>query len=169
MTAVSFLKIVLSLLDPLSLHINFSVCLFISTNTTGTLVGIGLNYRLHKEKLTPQWVFQYTDVVSSLTWFPLSLVAQLVKNPPAMRETWVGKTPWRRARLPIPVFCPGESHELYSPWGPKSQTWLGDFHFHQYFIVLAYRFCTYLVKLYLSTLSLRYCYKWYCLKFILNF
>ena len=25
-----------------------------------------------------------------------SLVAQLVKNPPAMWETWVGKVPWRR-------------------------------------------------------------------------
>ena len=26
-----------------------------------------------------------------------SLVVQMVKNPPAMRETWVGKIPWRRA------------------------------------------------------------------------
>ena len=37
-----------------------------------------------------------------------SLVAQLVKNLPAMQETqfdfWIGKTPWRRDRLPIPVF-----------------------------------------------------------------
>ena len=37
-----------------------------------------------------------------------SLIAQLVKNPPAMQETrfnsWVGKTCWRRDRLPIPVF-----------------------------------------------------------------
>ena len=36
-----------------------------------------------------------------------SLVAQLVKNLPAMQETqfdsWVGKIPWRRDRLPIPV------------------------------------------------------------------
>ena len=30
-----------------------------------------------------------------------SLVAQLVKNPSAMRETWVGKIPWRRERLPL--------------------------------------------------------------------
>ena len=27
------------------------------------------------------------------------LVAQLVKNPPAMQETWVEKIPWRRERL----------------------------------------------------------------------
>jgi len=36
-----------------------------------------------------------------------SLVAQLVKNPPAMQETWVGKIPWRWERLPTPVFWPG--------------------------------------------------------------
>ena len=37
-----------------------------------------------------------------------SKVAQLVKNPPAMQETrvdsWVGKIPWRRDRLPTPIF-----------------------------------------------------------------
>ena len=48
-----------------------------------------------------------------------SLVAQLVKNLPAMRETWVRKIPWRRERLPTPVFWPGEFHGLYSPWGHK--------------------------------------------------
>ena len=46
-------------------------------------------------------------------------MAQLVKNPPAMWETWVnpwvGKIPWRRERLPTPVFWPGEFHGLYSP------------------------------------------------------
>ena len=35
-------------------------------------------------------------------------MAQLVKNPPAMQETWfdywVGKIHWRRDRLPTPVF-----------------------------------------------------------------
>ena len=44
-------------------------------------------------------------------------MAQLVKNPPAMWETWVGKIPWRRERLPTPGFWPGEFHLLYSPWG----------------------------------------------------
>jgi len=50
-------------------------------------------------------------------------VAQLVKNLPAMQETWVrswvGKIPWRREGLPTPVFWPGEFHGLYSPWGRK--------------------------------------------------
>ena len=52
-----------------------------------------------------------------------SLVAQIVKNLPAMWDTWVnpwvGKIPWRKERLPIPVFWPGESHGLYSPGGHK--------------------------------------------------
>ena len=48
-----------------------------------------------------------------------SLVVQLVKNPPATWETWVGTIPWRREKLPTPVFWPGEFHGLYSPWGYK--------------------------------------------------
>ena len=32
---------------------------------------------------------------------------------------WVGKIPWRRERLPAPVFWPGEFHGLCSPWGHK--------------------------------------------------
>ena len=52
-----------------------------------------------------------------------SLVAQLVKNPPASGRPgfipWVGKIPWRRERLPTPVFSPGEFHGLHSPWGHK--------------------------------------------------
>ena len=43
-----------------------------------------------------------------------SLVAQLVKNLPAMWETWVQSMGWedlwRRDRLPTPVFWPGEFH-----------------------------------------------------------
>ena len=53
-----------------------------------------------------------------------SLAIQAVKNLPAMQETWVGKIPWRREWLAIPVFLPGKSHEQrslvgYSPWGHK--------------------------------------------------
>ena len=48
-----------------------------------------------------------------------SLVAQLVKNPPAIGGTWVQKIPWRRERLPTSVFWPGEFHGLYSPRGGK--------------------------------------------------
>ena len=57
-----------------------------------------------------------------------SLVAQLVKNPPATWrpgfDPWVGTIPWRRERLTTPVFWPGESHGQkslagYSPWAHK--------------------------------------------------
>ena len=51
-----------------------------------------------------------------------SLVAQLVKNLPAMQtgfNPWVGKIPWRRERPLTPEFWPGEFHRLYSPWGHK--------------------------------------------------
>ena len=69
-----------------------------------------------------------TDLIWIIT-YPLqyswiSLVAQTVKNPPAMRETWVWKMPWRRAWQPIQYSClenPYEQRSLagYSPWGPK--------------------------------------------------
>ena len=53
-----------------------------------------------------------------------SLVAQTVKNLPAMQETWVGKIQWRNEWQPTPVFLPGEFHgqrslACYSPWGYK--------------------------------------------------
>ena len=45
-----------------------------------------------------------------------SLVAQLVKNTPAMQEIlvhpWVGKIPWRRERVPTLVIWPREFHGL---------------------------------------------------------
>ena len=73
-------------------------------------------------------------IYSTTLEIPASLEAQLVKNPPAMWETWVrswvGKIPWRRERLPTPVFWPGEFQGLYSPWGRKSRTRLINFHFH---------------------------------------
>ena len=44
-------------------------------------------------------------------------MAQLIKNLPQCKrpgyEPWVGKFPWRRERLPTPVFRPGEFHRLY--------------------------------------------------------
>ena len=51
--------------------------------------------------------------------FQGSYAAQLIKNSPAMQETWVGKISWRREKLPTPVFWPGEFHGLYSPQGRK--------------------------------------------------
>ena len=56
------------------------------------------------------------------------MVAQTVKNLPAMQETrcspWVGKIPWKREWQPTPVFLLGESHGQRSlvgcsSWGRK--------------------------------------------------
>ena len=72
-----------------------------------------------------------THVSSKLHWkvdsLPLtSLVAQLVKSPPATQKTrfdsWVGKIHWRNDRLPTPVFLgfPGGSA------GKESSCNMGD-------------------------------------------
>ena len=58
----------------------------------------------------------------------VSLVAQTVKNLPAMWETWVRslawEDPWRSKWQATPVFLPGKSHGQRSlmgcsPWGHK--------------------------------------------------
>ena len=52
------------------------------------------------------------------------LIPQLVKNQPAMPETWVGKIPWRKEWQPTTVFLPGKAHGQrsqagYSLWDRK--------------------------------------------------
>ena len=70
-------------------------------------------------------------------WTWASLVAQMVKNLPAMRETWVQSLgledplPEEGNGCPLPVFWPGEFYGLYSPWRCKeSDTRLSDLPFH---------------------------------------
>ena len=59
-----------------------------------------------------------------LQYWWASLVAQVVKNLPAMWEIWedpwVGKIPWRRAWQPTPVLWPGESSWTEEPGGLQS-------------------------------------------------
>ena len=68
------------------------------------------------------------------------LLAQMVKNLPAMQETQVclipgsGRSPGEQNAYPTPVFLPGESHGQrslvgYSPWGHKESSmtlWLNQ-------------------------------------------
>ena len=61
----------------------------------------------------------YFSILIELSRIWASLVAQLVKNPPAVWNPWVRKIPWRRERLPTPVFWPGKVHGFYSHWGCK--------------------------------------------------
>ena len=58
----------------------------------------------------------------------VSLVAQLVKNPPAMWETWVWSLGWEDT-----LEKGKATHSSILAWripGTKSQTWLSVFHFH---------------------------------------
>ena len=38
---------------------------------------------------------------------------------PTVFRLFLNSFPWRRERLPTPVFCPDVFHGLYSPWGCK--------------------------------------------------
>ena len=69
----------------------------------------------------------------------VTLVAQRLKHPPPLQETWVrslgvGKIPWRRKWQPTPVLLPGESHGWrslvgYSPQGHKESDTTERIHF----------------------------------------
>ena len=66
-----------------------------------------------------------------------SLMAQLLKNPPAMRKIWVQYLGWEDLlEKGTPVFWPGEFHGQRSLAGytvdgvAKRQTGLSNFHFH---------------------------------------
>ena len=60
----------------------------------------------------PRWMLLEASIA---IW--ASLIAQLVKNLPAMQETrfdsWVGKFLWRREWRPNPVLLPGESTPVF--------------------------------------------------------
>ena len=72
-------------------------------------------------------------------------MAQLIKNLPAMQETWVqsrvGKIPRRRERLPTPGLWPGEFHGLVHGVA-ESQIQLSDFHLVKTECGLYYIVCT---------------------------
>ena len=55
--------------------------------------------------------FQYSRASLVVSWRRISLQC----GRPGF-DPWVGKIPWRRERLLIPVFWPGECHGLYTPW-----------------------------------------------------
>ena len=85
------------------------------------------------------------DWVTELNWTELprvSFVAQIVKNQPAMQETWVWslgwedprKIPWRREQYPLLYSCLQNFMDIGAWWATvhgvaKSWTGLSDFHF----------------------------------------
>ena len=99
-----------------------------------------------------------------LSW--ASLVAQLVKNPPAMWETWVLSLGWEdpleKGKATTSVFWPREFHGLYSPWvHKKSDTaeWLS-------LIMLPYTFIYLLINM-TSVLSYQ-CFNLLCLGIMIS-
>ena len=97
--------------------------------------------RLYGKSFASFHIKKYTKWIEYIPYHGVSLVAQLVKDMPAMQETegldpWVGKIPWRRAWQPTLVFLPGEFPwteepvRLQSMRGTKSWTWLGDWAQH---------------------------------------
>ena len=86
-----------------------------STLGLGRSTGEGIGYPLH------------------YSW--ASLVAQLVKNLPAMRETWVQSLGWedpleKGKGYPLQYSGLENSMDWTVHGVSKSQTWLSDFHFH---------------------------------------
>ena len=84
---------------------------------------VGLGWTTVREPLTPSPRLRGVVLGSA------SLVAQAVKNLPAMQETRVQSLDqedrWRRKRLPTSVILPGKSQGQrslagYSPWGCKA-------------------------------------------------
>ena len=59
----------------------------------------------------------------SLQYSWSSLVAQLVRKPPAVQEIWVRSLGWEEGNS-YPLW-PGEFHGLYSPWGSNESDTTG--------------------------------------------
>ena len=84
-------------------------------------------------KVNQLYIYIYPLFVRFFPYIGASLVAQLVKNPPAMRETWVQSLSWddplekgKATHSSIPVWrIPWTVY----PWVAKSRTQLSDFHF----------------------------------------
>ena len=115
----------------------------------------GVLQSMGSQRVGQDWVTELNWTECLLAWVILylefyfkqraSLVAQLVKNPPAMPETWVwspaGKITWIRERLPVPVFCPGE----FIHGVTKSRTQLSNFHCKQN--IISFYFYLFLIVL----------------------
>ena len=109
-----------------SLAIQCLRCCMPNTEGTGSIPGPRTKiphaawYSLKKKKV---W---------NILW--ASLVAKLVKKPPAMQETgfnpWVGKLPWRRNGYPLQYSGVENSMDYRVHGVEKSWTGLSDFHFH---------------------------------------
>ena len=74
------------------------------------------NNKNHLNKLTCECLFTYQPfyIQGLPLWLSWERIRLQRKRPGF--DPQVGKIPWRRERLPTPVFWPGKFHGLYSPW-----------------------------------------------------
>ena len=86
-----------------------------------TLISFGLLNSILTQLIIPFLLYILFSNYDTL--LGLSLVAQLIRLCLQCRRPGfnprVGMIPWRRERLPTPIFWPGEFHGLYSPRGHK--------------------------------------------------
>ena len=88
-----------------------------------------------------RYPLQYRGLPLWLSWLRIHLQCRRPGFDP-----WVGKTPWRRERLPTPVFWPGEFCGRYSPWGHKESDTLSNFHKWDYHLCSGFTRTTLYVK-----------------------
>ena len=115
-----------------SLQSNFHICTWLLENYSFDYTEINIYIYMYIYK---------TEVII----YGASLVAQMVKHLPTMRETQVRSLsreyPWRRKWQPTPVFLPGKSHGLrilvgYSPWGCKESDTTKQLHLSLIYIYI---------------------------------
>ena len=99
----------------------FKRCLFaMFSHESWQVITIITYVMLHTCEAFLQLVFN-----KHIIYIVTSLVAQMVKNPPAMRETWVRSLGWEdlleKGMQPIPVFLPGKSPRSEEPDGLQSR------------------------------------------------
>ena len=72
---------------------------------------LGWEYLLRKGQATHSSILGFS---LWLIWYRILLQCRRPGFDP-----WVGKIPWRRQKVPTPVFWPAKFHGVYSPWGHK--------------------------------------------------
>ena len=83
---------------------------------------------LSRAALVPSTAEHSSWSFSSFQWLA-SLVAQMVKNPPAMQETWVRPLDWGEGHGNPLQYCGLENStdRGYSPWGHQGPTRLSNY------------------------------------------
>ena len=103
---------------PTTLWRDFTINSFLATETFPRIMTLG-TYVMGCTPFLMSYCIIAIDLVSLkllwwLNWWRIHLQCGRHRF-----NSWVGKIPWGRERLPTPVFWPGEFHRLYSPWGSK--------------------------------------------------